>query len=244
MELFPSTLRLKQAEKGKMLPMNRPLILSFMLILTSACSLQQVQITPEPTAVVSIPTTPAASTVVAANPDTTACFFSPYGIGSPFDAYNTPDDDLNQRASVGMVDYGVSYPVVAQNDLWYQIEVSEGVLGWVRWGTGGLSGNCSGVPTTSTRPPAPDGICTVYFDAVTTEDVLYADQNGGDVIAQMVAGEYVAVEARGNSRGFRVRLSDGRTGWLTTPDQLLYFNRALHGACDTLPVEQPNIIGG
>jgi hypothetical protein len=224
--------------------MLRLFICLILIYLLSACNLQQ----NEPT-LTAVDAPPATSTTVAIEPTSavtnpvaaTSCYFSAYGIGAPFDAYDTPSSD---GTIVGIVDAGVPFAVISQNDLWYQIALSDGVAGWIRQGVGGLSGECDNIPTTSNRPPVPDGVCTVYFDSVTADDLLYTDQNGGEVVAAMVAGEYLVVEARGQSTGYRVRLSDGRTGWLLTPVQLLNANRALNGSCDTLPVEQPAIIGG
>ncbi|NWF68282.1 MAG: hypothetical protein HXY40_04290 [Chloroflexi bacterium] len=44
--------------------------------------------------------------------------------------------------------------------------------------------------------------------------------------------------ARGSSGGLPVRLVNGQSGWLFTPEQLLYYQRALNGPCDALPLEQ------
>lgn len=214
-------------------------------VLLSACSLQQAPETavtnsPTPTA----PTANSALPVSIDNPNPTLCYFGPYGIGAPFDAYDTPTDDPEKRSSVGMVDTGILYAVLARTDLWYQVVVDAGVIGWVQYGTGGLQGECDQLPTSSSRPVAPEGVCTVYFDSVLAEDNLYTDQAGGAVLVPMVAGEYLVVEARGNLRGLRVRLADGQTGWLMTPDQVLYARRALSGPCDALPVEESDIPGG
>jgi hypothetical protein len=214
--------------------MVRLFIYLLLICLLAACNLQQS--TP------SVINTP--PTIQPTNQDTALCYFNAYGIGTPFDAYDSPSNDQTQTVSVGVVEYDVPYPVIAQNDLWYQITLSDGVAGWVHQGTGGISGDCANVPTTSTRSPAPDGLCTVYFDTVTADDQLYAEQLGDEIVAPMVAGVYLVVEARGQSGGWRVRLSDEHTGWLRTPDQLLNYNRALNGPCDVLPVEQSTIIGG
>jgi hypothetical protein len=207
------------------------LVLSFLL---SACALQQAAPTPTPT-----PTATATLQVNNALPvsldgqDPNLCYFSPYGIGSPFDAYEAPISETEQGTSVGMVESGQLYTALSKTDLWYQIVVSAGVTGWVRYGTGGLTGNCDSLPAASFRPPTPEGVCAVYFDSVTPQDNIYVDQEGT-----------LVVEARSRTATLRVRLSDGRTGWLLTPDQLLYARRALSGNCESLPVEESNVIGG
>lgn len=209
----------------------------------AACNLQQA-VTPSPPTATPIATPITALPAAPENQDTALCYFTPFGIGAPFDALETPTRDVAQRVSVGMVDYGVYYPLISYTETWYQIVVSEGLIGWVAFGTGELVGNCEDVLFTPDRPPAPEGVCTVYFDTLSEQDVLYVDQRGGEVVAPMVAGEYLVVEARGSSGGLRVRLSDGRTGWLTTPDQVLYLTRALNGECEALPVEVSLTPGG
>jgi hypothetical protein len=95
-------------------------------------------------------------------------------------------------------------------------------------------------------PIPPEGVCTVYFDVTDDRDYdLYRQpDSSSDIVATVPEGVYVPVEARGSYDALRIRLDDGRTGWLIEPDQLLHLNHALNGPCEDLPVEQQSVPQG
>lgn len=221
------------------------LILSALLL--AGCNLQNADATSTPPPESAATHAPIISVlpVTEGNQAASVCYFKPYGIGAPFEVYSDPETaQVQHPAVIAQIDTGMYYPVVSEVDVWIQLVVAEGVTGWVRTGIGGLVGNCNSIPRSSVRPIPPEGICTVYYDKIMQDDAIFTDQTGTTMLEPLTPGQYFTVEARGQSRGFKIKLPDGRTGWIMTPDQVLSMNNALNGPCDTLPVEVSTVPGG
>lgn len=194
--------------------------------------------TPEPTPVIS------ALPVTDGNQDPNVCYVRPYGDGAPFGVLSSPETAQISPDVVGYVDADVYYPVVYMIDVWLQVVVNDHLTGWMRYGFGGLSGNCDAVPKDARRPTPPQNMCTLYFDKVMEGDMIFLEQTGDMVLNPLLPGIYYQVVARGQPNGWRVRLNDGSTGWIRVPDFELSVNKSLNGPCDGLPVEASTAPGG
>jgi hypothetical protein len=191
-----------------------------------------------------LPTIPAVLPAAEGQQEAGVCYFVPYGIGAPFNVLSDPETAQVQPVALTQIDANIYYPVVSQLDVWVQLVAAEGVVGWVRYGIGAYAGPCDSIPRSTNRPVPPEGICTVYFDKVMSDEYFFVDQEGTTRLEPLVPGQYFPVEARGSNRALKVTLPDGRAAWVLTPEQLLSMNQALNGPCDTLPVEESTMPGG
>lgn len=101
--------------------------------------------------------------------------------------------------------------------------------------------SAAATPVAQTRPSPPEGICSLRVD-VPAADLPYdlrTEPGGTEGIALLPRGEYLEVVARtadSLASGFlKVRLSDGRGGWLESA--MLHAVGGLYGPCEQVPLE-------
>jgi hypothetical protein len=165
------------------------------------------------------------------------CYFFGWGIGAPFNSYTSPD--LADVESTGIVIDVSPYEIVAKSEDRYQVDSGDGGPVWVNQKWGIAQGNCTPVPFVRTRPDPPASICTLRLNAPADYDIVDAM---GNRIGLFPWGEYVEITAVG--QGYKVRLPDGREGYVDIPEQVLYYTASINGPCENVPVETGERPGG
>jgi hypothetical protein len=173
-------------------------------------------------------------------PDPHQCYYFPVGIAGPQSAYMDPRTEAWEFMTYLEDRF---YPVVTRSEIWYEIVLEQGQTGWVVSGPRNLHGDCTALATVQMRPTPPEGICTIYLEP--RDDFEYSvyslPDRDSEVVAVMPQGEYVTVEAfTGGDEGYRVRLTDGTSGWfMETISYLLGSSHVLNGPCGDVPIELP-----
>lgn len=162
------------------------------------------------------------------------CTYTAYGIGAPHPVRTEPKLEAQQ---IGQADINLTFSVIAESELWYQIMLPDGRSGWLQRGTGAIDGQCGSLPFQAMRPPPPQDYCNLYLELSGTD--LYTTADSLNVIGQVPDDVYLAVTTAASSGALQIRLADGSIGWIRLPLDELNRVQALHGPCETIFANVP-----
>ena len=118
---------------------------------------------------------------------------------------------------------GTPVALLDEADGWYLIRTPDRYIAWLE----------AGAIAKVTPAELDRWFADSLFSCAPAQSTVYADPGGGAIVSELVAGDLIKVTGSGNGRS-RVRLPDGRKGYVASDDLLPYGELATP---ESLPVE-------